>query len=117
MSSPTVLYVVTEDWYFRNHRLAHATLLKDAGFDVHLATRSSSAAAAVSAAGVSIHELSLGRSSLSPLSTVNELLALRRIVRDVQPDIVHAVALKPVLLCMLLMPLSRRPRLILAISG
>jgi glycosyltransferase involved in cell wall biosynthesis len=117
MSRPKVLYVVTEDWYFRNHRLAHAQLLLESGFDVHLATRSSSAATSVASTGVSIHELNLGRSSLNPLATARELLALRRIVRKVDPDIIHGVALKPVLLCMLLLGATRRPRMILAISG
>ena len=117
MSRPRVLYVVTEDWYFKNHRLAHAKSLREAGFDVDLATRSSADAASVLEAGIPIHELDLDRSSMSPVVMMRELLALRRIVRDVAPDIVHAVALKPALLCMLLAPLSRRPKFVLAISG
>ena len=36
---PTLLYLVTEDWYFCSHRLALAREAKDNGFDIIVATR------------------------------------------------------------------------------
>ena len=39
MTGSRVLYVVSEPWYFANHRLDHAKALITAGFDVHVATR------------------------------------------------------------------------------
>ena len=36
---PSVLYLVTEPWYFANHRLDHARALMADGFEVHVATR------------------------------------------------------------------------------
>ena len=117
MTQPSVLYVVTEDWYFRNHRLAHAQTLIAAGFAVHVATRSGGADVAIREAGVQVHDLSLGRSSLSPLATARELRALNGIIRAVQPDIVHGVALKPVLVCALAMLVNRRQKFIFAVSG
>ena len=37
--APRLLYVVTEDWYFLSHRLPMARAARDAGFEVHVATR------------------------------------------------------------------------------
>ena len=38
-SAARVIYLVTEDWYFISHRLPMARAARDAGFDVHVATR------------------------------------------------------------------------------
>ena len=42
-----LLYVVTEDWYFLSHRLPMARAARDAGFEVHVATRVVDGAAAI----------------------------------------------------------------------
>ena len=46
-----LLYVVTEDWYFLSHRLPMARAARDAGFEVHVATRVVDGAAAIEAEG------------------------------------------------------------------
>ena len=38
-SPPRLLYVVTEDWAFLSHRLPMARAARNAGFEVHVATR------------------------------------------------------------------------------
>ena len=38
-TSPKLLFVVTEDWYFVSHRLPLAVAAQKAGFDVAVATR------------------------------------------------------------------------------
>ena len=50
-----LLYVVTEDWYFLSHRLPMARAARDAGFEVHVATRVTDGAAAIAAEGFSLH--------------------------------------------------------------
>ena len=37
--SKTVLFFVTEDWYFISHRLKFALFLKDKGFKIHLCSK------------------------------------------------------------------------------
>ena len=34
-----ILYLVSEDWYFVSHRLPMARAAKQAGYEVHVATR------------------------------------------------------------------------------
>lgn len=117
MSAPKVLYLVTEPWYFANHRLDHAKALLTAGFAVHVATRRGDRWHEIVEAGCVLHEIELQRGSGSFRSWLRELRAVRRIVRVERPDVVHAVALKPVALALSLIVLRRQPALILSING
>ncbi len=92
-----LLYLVTEDWYFVSHRLPLAIAARERGYDVVVATRVREAGAKIRDAGLRVIPLDFERASLSPLSegkTISQLVALYR--REA-PDIVHHVALKPVL--------------------
>jgi glycosyltransferase involved in cell wall biosynthesis len=94
----SILYVVTEDWYFLSHRLPMARAARDAGYDIHVATRLNSGKAAIEAEGFTPHALSWRRGSLSPWHSLAGVLELRKLLRSLKPDIVHNVSLKPVLL-------------------
>jgi glycosyltransferase involved in cell wall biosynthesis len=111
------MYLVTEPWYFANHRLDHAKALLGAGFDVHVATRRGERWDELVAAGLVVHEVELARGSSSVGVWWSEVRAVRRLVREQRPDVVHAVALKPLALALALLPMRRRPSLILGING
>jgi glycosyltransferase involved in cell wall biosynthesis len=93
-----LLYVVTEDWYFLSHRLPMARAARDAGFEVHVATRVIDGAAAIRAEGFELHTVPFARGRLSPRAALTTILALRRLYREVSPDIVHHVALQATVL-------------------
>jgi glycosyltransferase involved in cell wall biosynthesis len=93
-----ILYVVTEDWYFLSHRLPMARAAKDAGYEIHVATRLNSGKAAIEAEGFIPHALSWQRGSLSPTHSLAGVIELRRLLRELKPDILHNISLKPVLL-------------------
>ena len=94
----SILYVVTEDWYFLSHRLPMARAAKAAGYEVHVATRLKDGRAAIEKEGFVPHALDWSRGSLSPRESLTAILALRRLLKDLRPSILHNVALKPVLL-------------------
>jgi len=96
--APRILYIVTEDWYFLSHRLPMARAAKGAGYEVHVAARMLDGAAAIEAEGFVPHKLSWSRGSISARDSLSAVLELRGLIRDVEPDLVHNVALKPVLL-------------------
>ena len=48
-AAPRVIYLVTEDWYFMSHRLPMARAARNAGFEVHVATRIDRHGAAIKA--------------------------------------------------------------------
>ena len=96
--SQRVLYVVSEDWYFLSHRLPMARAARDAGFEVHVATRVVDGGGAISAEGFVLHPIPFVRGTLSPLSALRTILALRHIHRAIAPRITHHVALQSALL-------------------
>src|SRR5680860_1211304 len=69
-----------------------------AGYEVHVAARIKDGRAAIDKEGFVPHGLSWSRGSISPLGSFSATLELRRLFRSVNPDIVHNVALKPVLI-------------------
>jgi len=84
-----LLYVVNEDWAFLLNRLPMARAAKKAGFDVHVATRVDSGAAAIEAEGFTLHPIPLQRGGTSPLSALRAILALRQVTGRIRPDIAH----------------------------
>ena len=92
-----LLYLVTEDWYFASHRLSLARAAVAAGYHVTVACRVRDHGSMLRAAGCEVVPFELSRSGLAPGT---EWRAWRRLValyRDRQPELVHHVALKPVL--------------------
>src|SRR5690242_20231342 len=100
-AKPRLLYVVTEDWAFLSHRLPMARAAREAGFEVHVATRVSDGAAAIKAEGFALHPIPFARGSLSPPATFSTVAALRRVHRAVVPALTHHVALQACVLGML----------------
>jgi Glycosyl transferase 4-like len=103
VTTSRLLYVVTEDWAFLSHRLPMARAARDAGFEVHVATRVSDGAAAIEAERFTLHPVPFARGSLSPLTAVSTIAALRRVRRDGKPTLTHHVALQACVLGMLAM--------------
>jgi glycosyltransferase involved in cell wall biosynthesis len=92
--APRLLYVVTEDWAFLSHRLPMARAARDAGFEVHVATRVNESAAAIVAERFILHPIPFARGSISPLAALATIAALRRVHRDIKPALTHHVALQ-----------------------
>lgn len=97
MSAPRLLYLVTEDWYFVSHRLPMARAARAAGFEVHVACRVDRHAEAITREGFALHPLAWDRGR-SGRGLAAEVLTVRAAFRSLRPDIVHQVAMKPVLL-------------------
>ena len=71
-----------------------ARAARDAGFEVHVATRVSAGAPAIAAEGFVLHPIPFARGSAAPLATLRTIAALRRLHRDVAPALTHHVALQ-----------------------
>lgn len=97
MTSPHLLLVITEDWYYWSHRRAVGRAALAAGFDVTLASRFADHRSRIEADGVATVDLRLRRRGRSPHGEVAAIADLALMYRRVRPDLVHHVALKPVL--------------------
>lgn len=94
---PKLLYLVTEDWYFVSHRLALAKAAREAGYDVCVATRVTRHGDVILQAGLRLLPVDFSRSGLHPLRELGLIKALVDLYRREQPDLVHHVAMKPVI--------------------
>jgi glycosyltransferase involved in cell wall biosynthesis len=90
-----LLYLVSEDWYFRSHRLPMALAAQRAGYEVHVATRVQADGGAIEALGFKLHPLAWPRGSTNPFVRLRLIGDVRRLYRQLKPDLVHHVALDP----------------------
>ncbi len=112
-----LLFVVNVDWFFLSHRLPIALNAQQAGFDVHIATAVTDKLNELQSYGLKVHPLSLVRGGLGVLNAAKTLVELHHIFKTVQPDVVHLVTIKPVLLGGLVARWLRVPALVSAVSG
>lgn len=92
-----VLLVVTEDWALLTHRLHLVKATINSGNEVAIATRVSKHREQLEQLGAKVYHWPLVRGSLNPLTELRAFIELYRIVRDFCPDLIHAVAIKPVI--------------------
>ncbi|QXP84585.1 glycosyltransferase family 4 protein [Methylococcus sp. ANG] len=117
MPQPHLLFVVTEDWFFCLHRLSLAVAAKRAGFEVSVATRVAEHGQVIESAGLRLIPLRLSRRGRNPLTEARLVADLARLYRRERPDIVHHVAMKPVIYGSLAARLTGRRAVVNALTG
>ncbi len=113
----TILYLVTEDWYFVSHRLPLAEAALKAGYRVVVATRVQSHGERIRAAGCELVPIGMDRGGRNPWSELRSLWELVGIYRSIRPDIAHHVALKPVLYGTIAGSITGVPAIVNALAG
>jgi glycosyltransferase involved in cell wall biosynthesis len=89
-----LLYVVTEDFAFLLNRLPMARAAREAGFEVHVATRVDKGAKAIEAEGFILHRIPFRRGGLSPFAAIPTIVALRRLKNRIKPQVIHHAGLQ-----------------------
>jgi glycosyltransferase involved in cell wall biosynthesis len=112
-----LLFLVTEDWYFCSHRLPPARAAQAAGYDIIVATRVGRHSPDISAEGFALVPIDLRRRSRNPFRELMAIAQIVKIYRCERPDIVHHVALKPVLYGSIAAVLVRGPSVVNALAG
>ena len=114
---PRLLYLITEDWYFWSHRVDLARAAREAGYEVTVATRVTGHGARIRGEGFQLEPLEMVRRSRNPFREVIAVAELVRLYRRIKPDVVHHVAMKPILYGSLAAWLTRVPAVINAFAG
>lgn len=116
--SKRLLYFVSEDWYFCTHRLPLAKEALAAGYEVFLITCVSYCQKQIEEAGIKLIPLHhFNRSSGNLKTEFLTLKELNQIYKNIAPDLVHHVAMKPVIYGSLIAWLNKIPRIINAFGG
>ncbi len=114
---PKLLYLVTEDWAFCNHRLPMARAARAAGFEVVVAARVDKHRELIEAEGFRVHALNWRRRGNGPLATLSAVLDIAALYRSEKPDVIHHVAMKPVIVGGLAAWLAGQRAVVNALTG
>ncbi|MEC4727740.1 glycosyltransferase family 4 protein [Shewanella sp. D64] len=118
MKKERILFVVNVDWFFISHRLPIAIKAMSDGYEVHLACSNTGKLQKLAELGINIHELSFSRSGNGLLNELGTVTLLRKVIAKVQPNILHAVTIKPVIYSgIVLHSFMSKPKFVAAISG
>ena len=93
-----LLFLVTEDWSFCQHRLPLARAARDAGYEVVVIARVGTHGAQIRAEGFRLYPLNWHRGSLNLLEAWRAIYQIILIHRQEKPDLVHHFAMKPILI-------------------
>jgi len=93
---PLLLYLVTVDWFFYSHFADRAVAARKAGYDVTVVCRVLQHRDKIEALGIRVIPWSVSRNGIAPWWELVSLAQLVHIYRREQPDLVHHVALKPI---------------------
>jgi glycosyltransferase involved in cell wall biosynthesis len=94
-----------------------ASAARDAGFAVSVATRCTRHAAQIREHGFDVHPLRWQRRSTNPVSAARDIAEIAGLYAELKPDLVHHVALKPVLYGTIAATLAKIPRVVNALTG
>ena len=93
----TIIYFVSEDWYFCSHRLPIARKALAKGFKVVVVTRVDKHRDVIESEGFELASIEIKRGGLNLLSEFKTISTLYSYYKKYKPDIVHHVAIKPVI--------------------
>lgn len=114
---PHLLFFVTEDWYFVSHRIELAKEAIKQGYEVSLITRINNHKEIIEAVGINIIPIDIDRSELNIFNDLKLIFNLIKIYRDIRPDIIHHVAVKPVIYGSFAAVLIRHKNVVNALGG
>jgi len=93
----TIIYFVSEDWYFCSHRLPIARKALIKGFKVVVVAKVSKYGSVIESEGFELAPIEIQRGGWNLSSEFKTILALYAYYKKYKPDIVHHVAIKPVI--------------------
>ena len=93
-----LLFMFTEDWAFAALFLDRAVAAKNAGYEVAVHVRCSEHRAVIEQAGLQVIPHNISRSGLNPFRELLSVLQLIKVFRSFRPDVIHLIALKPIVL-------------------
>jgi glycosyltransferase involved in cell wall biosynthesis len=112
-----ILFVINNPDFFISHRLPLGIGARESGYEVHIAAPEGAGADRLRTMGFHYHPIPLSRSGASPFGELRSMFALLRLYREVRPQVVHHVTIKPVLYGTLAARIVGVPSVVNAFSG
>lgn len=93
-----IIYFCAVDWFFCSHFLSRALAAKAAGYDVLVLTNVIDHEDALKQSNLRYKHINISRRSINPFRMIIELLRVAFVYWREKPDLIHQIALKPILL-------------------
>ena len=116
---PTLLFFVTEDWFFVSHFLSVARAARESGLTVavHVRVQSAALQAKIEAEGIRVIPSIHRRGHFGPLALLSHVARFWALLRHEKPDIVHLVSVRMIVLAGLAARLAGTPSRVQAVTG
>ena len=108
-SMKKIFMFVNVDWFFLSHRLPVAKAAKKNNIDLSVYTEFTQTHSEKKMDGFNFLESPLSRSSRSILHSIFEFFQAYKIIKRAQPDLIHAVTIKPILVLGIIARLTSIP--------
>jgi glycosyltransferase involved in cell wall biosynthesis len=113
-----ILFLINVDWFFISHRLPIALEAQDKGYVVTIACHFTKHKQELINMGFSVVDIPFSRSGSGIINELNTLKNIRKVIKEVNPSLIHAVTIKPVLYTgLVLKSINRNVPFVAAISG
>lgn len=112
-----ILLLVTEDWFVLSHFKPLLATLRETAHEVVVATRSSGRVSEIATLGARVVPFDFRRSSLQPLQQAATVGRLARLIAAERPDVLHVVAMQPMVLASLALRFVEVPRVVMHLTG
>ena len=97
MLKKIILFNITEDWFFLSHFLSRALSAQKHGYEIYVCSNETNKKRIIENYGIKFINLPYKRPNINPFYEIYILIRLILIVYKIKPDIVHNVALKPII--------------------
>lgn len=114
--SKKIILVLNGVTYFISHRLPIAVELKRQGYEVHVVCPDAKPAD-FDQYGFTYHQVEMSRKGMNPLAELMVIAKLYRLFKQIKPDLVHLVTIKPYLYGGIAARLAGVPGVVSAVAG
>ena len=113
----SLLFLVTEDWYFASHRLKLAISAKKKGYRVCLAARNNGYMKIIKKQGIECFPIDWNRGSFNACSFIKNIIEIKNIIKTIKPEIVHLVSIQTIITGCLSLLFYKKIGKVLAFTG
>lgn len=92
----TLLIITNVDWFLISHRLVLAKAAAAAGWKVYVACENTGRGDEIAVDGITFIDFPLSRSGVNPIEEYRLYKRFVKLYKDVRPDVVHQITIKPV---------------------
>ena len=112
------LFILNTDKFLLSHRIEIANMLIKNNYEVHLGSAQTEYSKEINNLGIKTHNISINRTRIGLISLIKTSISIYRLIKKINPDIVHFVSIKPVILgCIATKFYKKNLKIIVSISG